>query len=136
MARRLGSAALLIGAALSLPLASVLGAIPPIPAVCRLEVIPDYTLGFVYKAVLRLSPECEFGQSLRVRKSSTLNVKREGAPVQPIRPEVGAWTLGRLSSTIPDWQLWTSNSWRWEYNDPLLTKGKWKAGEVRYARPE
>ncbi len=125
--------ALLAGAAHS---DAVLGSIPPTPPSCRLQVIPDYTLVFVYRAVLRLSPECGFDQALRVRKSSTTNTKRNGAPYQPIRPEVGAWALGRLKSTVPSSQLWTSPSWRWEYNDPILTKGKWKAGEVLSAGPQ
>ncbi|CAM3837517.1 hypothetical protein [Deinococcus frigens] len=114
---------------------AVLSSIPPTPLACRLQVIPDYTLIFAYRAVLRLSPECGFSQTLRVRKSSTTSVKRNGAPYQPIRPEVGAWALGHLASTVPGNQNWTSRSWRWEFNDLVLTKGRWIAGEVLYARP-
>lgn len=123
--------ALLAGATHS----SALLSIPAAPPTCRLQIIPDYTLIFAYRAVLRLSPECGFSQSLRVRKSSTTSTKRNGAPYQPIRPEVGAWTLGRLDTTVPENQLWTVWSWRWEYNDPILTKGKWRPAEVLYARP-
>lgn len=118
-----------------LALSLALLATPPAPPGCHLQVIPDYTLIFVYRAVLRLSPSCGFAQTLRVRKSSTTSVKRNGAPYQPIRPGEGAWDLGRLHSTVPGNQLWTSLSWRWEYNDPVLTKGKWLAAEVLYARP-
>ncbi|MDV6376023.1 hypothetical protein [Deinococcus arenicola] len=128
------NAALFTGAALALP-AAALYAIPVTPQVCHLQVIPDYTLGFVYRAVLRLSPQCGFTQTLRVRKSSTINTRRGGAPYQPIQPLKGAWTLGRLNNSVPGGALWTSNSWRWEYNDPVLTKGQWRAGEVLYARP-
>ncbi len=114
---------------------AVLDAVPSAPPSCRLQVIPDYTLIFAYRAVLRLSPECGFAQALRVRKSSTTSTKRDGAPYQPIRPELGAWELERLSTSVPANQLWTSWSWRWEYNDAILTKGKWRAAEVLYARP-
>lgn len=129
-----------------LPLALVL-ALPALaliavtaPPGCRLQVIPDYTVGFAYKAVLRPSPGCPAGQTLRVRKSSTTSVKRDGAPYQPIKPIRGAWDVG-VQSTVPERELWTVNSWRWEYYDAdawstrLQQKGRWIAAEVLRAGP-
>lgn len=112
----------------------------PEPAACRLQIIPDYTLGITYRAVLRLSPECAERASLRIRKSSTQNVRRDGAPYQPIKPTVGAWDLGP-KTTVPAGELWTLSSWRWEYYDVaawstrLGQLGRWRAGEVLRAAP-
>jgi hypothetical protein len=109
--------------------------------VCTLQVIPDYTLGVAYRAVLRPSPGCPLGTELRVRKSSTLNVRRAGAPYQPIKPETGAWLLSRTQTTVPSRELWTLYNWRWEVYDstaysPRLQKyGRWVAGEVLHAAP-
>ncbi|AIZ44884.1 hypothetical protein QR90_06840 [Deinococcus radiopugnans] len=124
-----------------LALSLALLAAPPAPPGCHLQVIPDYTLVVAYRAVLRLSPECGFSETLRVRKSSTTSTRRNGAPYQPIRPEAGAWELGRLKSTVPDRQLWTSWSWAWQWYDAeawnprTKTSGTWRAAEVLYARP-
>jgi hypothetical protein len=109
--------------------------------VCTLQVIPDYTLGVAYRAVLRPSPGCPLGAELRVRKSSTLNVRRDGAPYQPIKPETGAWLLSRTQTTVPSRELWTLYNWRWEVYDPqaysprLGKTGRWVAGEVLHAAP-
>lgn len=129
---------LLLTAALALPAVALVAVNQP-PG-CRLQVIPDYTVGFAYRAVLRPSPGCSIGETLRVRKSSTTSVKRNGAPYQPIKPEVGAWGVG-AKVTVPDRELWTLNSWRWEYYDPdlwsarLQQKGRWVAAEVLRAAP-
>jgi hypothetical protein len=108
---------------------------------CTLQVIPDYTFGVAYRAVLRPSPGCPPGTELRIRKSSTLNVRRAGAPYQPIKPESGAWTVSEYRSTVPDRELWTLYNWRWEVYDltafsPRLQKyGRWVPGEVLRAAP-
>lgn len=138
-------AMLLLGAALLIPAAAVV--VVTSPPGCRLQVIPDYTWGVTYKAVLRLSPGCTDDTTLRVRKSSTQNVRREGAPYQPIKPDGSdryagkfAWDFGTLS-TVPTNELWTVYSWRWEWWDPntwnprTQTKGRWTAAEVLRAAP-
>lgn len=113
---------------------------------CRLQVIPDYVTPIGYRAVLRPSPACAYGTVLRVRKSSTLNTRRNGAPYQPIRPEVGAWEVGQgrvLKTPVPRRELSTSTltGWRWEYwsaetwNPRTNTKGRWLAAEVLRAAP-
>ena len=108
----------------------------PLPA-CHLRILRDYTLGVTYKAVLRLSPGCRPGTVLRVRKSSTLNTRRGGAPYQPIKPEAGAWELSASKTTIPARELWTLYSWRWEFYDPAginpLTgkPGRWRGAGVQ-----
>ncbi|WP_291427075.1 sensor histidine kinase KdpD [Deinococcus sp.] len=135
---------LLLSAALLLPVAalaiSTLSA--PMPA-CRLQVIPDYDLKFAYQAVLQPSPGCREDDVLRVRKSSTTSVKRNGARYQPIKPDGTAlyggqysWRLGKRVFGVPTSELWIINSWRWEYWDPEVwnprtqQKGRWAAGEV------
>lgn len=131
---------LLLSAALALPVAALTLTQLSAP-ICRLQVIPDYTLGFAYRAVLRPAPGCGETQVLRVRKSSTTSVKRNGAPYQPIKPEVGAWDLGKTVNTVPLSERWTLNSWRWEWYDPAVwnprtnAKGRWVAGEVLRAAP-
>lgn len=131
-------ALLLLSAALLIPAAAIV--VVTSPPGCRLQVVPDYTWAVTYKAVLRLSPGCPDDTALRVRKSSTQNVRRNGAPYQPIKPEQGAWTFGR-TSTVPRNELWTVYSWRWEYYDPeawnprLSQKGRWLAAEVLHAAP-
>ena len=127
-------AALLISAALLLPAAAVLVAAPT-PASCHLQVIPDYTLGVTYRAVLRPSPGCGASAVLRVRKSSTINTVRSGARYQPIKPATGAWEVGALAvrRPVPADELWTLYNWRWEYW--AAAKGRWVAGEVLRAAP-
>ncbi|KQR40732.1 hypothetical protein [Deinococcus sp. Leaf326] len=130
-------ALLLLSAAL-IPAAAVV--VVTSPPGCRLQVIPDYTWAVTYKAVLRLSPGCMDGTALRVRKSSTQNVRREGAPYQPIKPIQGAWTFGK-TSTVPKNELWTVYTWRWEWwdaqawNPRTQTPGRWTAAEVLNATP-
>lgn len=123
-----------------------LAALLQVPPACRLQVIPDYVTPIGYRAVLRPSPVCSHGTVLRVRKSSTLNTRRAGAPYQPIRPETGAWEVGQgvtAKTPVPTRELPTSTltSWRWEYwsaetlNPRTNTKGRWLAAEVLRAAP-
>lgn len=87
------------------------------PTYCRALAIPDNVLPWAYRPVIRLAPGCPPGGFARVRKSSTLNVRHEGSPYQPIRPEVGAWNVTQNGSTIPTSELWTLITWRWEWWD-------------------
>ncbi|MVN88301.1 hypothetical protein GO986_16265 [Deinococcus sp. HMF7620] len=111
--------------------------VPPGLPVCRLQVVPDYTLGVTFRAALRLAPACPFGTVLRVRKSSTTSTRRTGAPYQPIKPEQGAWEVGApgqpLKSPVPASERWTLRSWRWEYFDAAAAR--WRGGEVLRAAP-
>ena len=104
------------------------------PSGCYLQVIPDYVLGVIYRPVLRPSPDCPADVSLRVRKTSTLSRKRDGASYQPIIPDGSerydgaySWTLGKFGSTVPSSALWTLYSWRWQYE---VTPGSniWRYG--------
>lgn len=111
-----------------------------VPPACRLQVIPDYTLAVAYKAVLRLSPGCPDGTVLRVRKSSTMNTVRSGAPYQPIKPLKGAWEVGKRGdvtiSQVPVNEVWTvlvPKPWRWEFFQSA--NGRWTAAEVLRAAP-
>lgn len=110
------------------------------PPACRLQVIPDYTLAVAYKAVLRLSPGCPDGTVLRVRKSSTMNTVRSGAPYQPIKPLKGAWEVKKRGditiSQVPVNEVWTvlvPKPWRWEFFQSA--SGRWTAAEVLRAAP-
>lgn len=112
---------------------------PPVPRpTCYLQMIPDYTFVVAYKAVLRLPASCRYDAVLRVRKSSTLNTVRNGAPYQPYQ---GPWDLGWGRSNVPNAKLWTSLNWRWEYFDPALINprtgalGTWRPAEVLRAAP-
>ncbi|WP_019588412.1 hypothetical protein [Deinococcus apachensis] len=87
------------------------------PAHCRIEVIVDNVLPSAYPPVIRVAPGCPPGGYARVRKSSTLNLRRNGAPYQPVRSTVGAWNVTASSSTIPPGELWTPATWRWEWWD-------------------
>lgn len=102
---------------------ALLGSRPPPPG-CYLRVIPDYSFGVIYRPVLKPSPDCGADVSLRVRKTSTLNRRKNGAPYQPIIPDgsakyggVYSWTLGKFGGTIPAGELWTLYSWRWQWLD-------------------
>ena len=119
---------------------------PPAPPSCHLQVIPDYTVVVAYRAVLRPSPACVWNTVLRVRKSSTLNVIRDGAPYQPIKPERGAWEVASsvqpVTRPVPDQELWTLQRppWRWEWFDETAmnaagTPGRWRPAEVLRAAP-
>jgi hypothetical protein len=132
-------AALLIGAALGFTSAASAQSTPALPRpACYLQVIPDYTFVVAYKAVLRLSPRCTYDASLRVRKSSTINTVRNGAPYQPYQ---GPWDFGDAKSTVPNAKLWTSLQWVWEYFDPTRmnprtgVQGIWRPAEVLRAAP-
>ena len=107
---KLALAALMVGAASAAPL-------PPIPNNCAVVVLRDYELGWAYYAQVRLVPECPEGGSARVRKTSTLSTKVNGNPYQPIRPEVGAWTVTRHGDNIPNSMQFTLYNWAWQYSD-------------------
>ncbi|GGK11879.1 hypothetical protein GCM10008955_01410 [Deinococcus malanensis] len=98
----------------------------PLVKYCAVQIIRDNALIFAYKPVIRLHPSCSRRAQARVRKSSTLNTRRNGAPYQPIRPEKGAWTVTASGTTIPNRDLWTTWSWRWEYWDGT----HWRPAEV------
>ncbi|WP_019584655.1 hypothetical protein [Deinococcus apachensis] len=108
-------AALLIGAALSLPTASAQ------TTYCPVQVIPDYVLGFAYRALLRLDPACPPGGVGRVRKVSTLNSYGPFVPQKPGGlPQYGGvwgWNLTAISSSVPSRELWTTLHWEWNYWD-------------------
>lgn len=117
-------AALLIGAA-SLLLAPAPQAQPLPP--CTLTLTPDRVQGISYHATLRVAPSCPTGAAFRVRKSSTLNVVRKGAPYQPIKPDgspayghLFSWTVSRTSSNVPRAEEWTSLTWEWQVYRPQL----------------
>jgi len=137
---------LFLTALLALPGAALVLVTNAAPPACRLQVIPDYVTPVSYQAVLRPSPACQDGTVLRVRKSSTLNTRVNGAPVQPIRPLKGAWEVGKntlVNAPVPWRELTTITvtRWRWEWFDasapnPLtLAKGRWVAAEVLRAAP-
>lgn len=88
---------------------------------CPVIVYRDYHFGAVYKAVPRLPTTCQ--GTARVRKSSTINVRRNGAPYQPVKPEIGAWDVTRTKTNIPPRELWTLTTWRWEYWDGSRWRG-------------
>ena len=109
---KLALAALMIGAAS----AAVTDA--PTPShYCRLVVYKDYEMGFAYYAQLALAPECTPGQVARVRRSSTLNVIRNGARYQPIDPANGAWEVTATGDNVPNGKqfTYTWSTWDWEY---------------------
>ncbi|GAA4002601.1 hypothetical protein GCM10022631_11600 [Deinococcus rubellus] len=87
------------------------------PAACTLTLSPDQVRGVAYHVRLIVSPGCPASTVFRIRKSSTLNVKRKGAPYQPIKPLTGAWEIGKATNTVPAAELWTSLTWRWELYD-------------------
>ncbi|THF70524.1 hypothetical protein E7T06_07415 [Deinococcus sp. Arct2-2] len=111
---------------LSLLLASAIALPAPAPTYCRTIVIKDSVVLVAYKPVIRLAPDCPPDAQARVRKSSTLNTRRNGAPYQPIRPLIGAWIVTPYGSTIPANELWTLLTWRWEWWDGT----RWQASEV------
>lgn len=103
------------------------------PAPCTLTLSPDQVRGVAYHVRLIVSPGCPASTVFRVRKSSTLNVKRKGAPYQPIKPLEGAWEIGKARNTVPTAELWTSLTWRWEkfapdeYSNTTGELGTWRA---------
>lgn len=101
--KRLFLMALLLPAALAAP--------------CTLTMIPADVRGATYKAKFIVSPSCPAATHFRVRKSSTTSLKRDGAPYQPIKPLLGAWTVTKASATIPAAELWSLATWRWEWWD-------------------
>ncbi|GAA3995157.1 hypothetical protein GCM10022631_01620 [Deinococcus rubellus] len=108
------------------------------PAPCAITLSPDQVRGVAYHVRLIVSPGCPASTVFRVRKSSTLNVKRKGAPYQPIKPLQGAWEIGKARNTVPDAELWTSITWRWELYDAekfnVLTDelGAWRGIPVEH----
>lgn len=87
------------------------------PASCQLTLRISEAQAATYRVALIIPPACPPDRVFRVRKSSTLNVKRDGAPYQPIKPTVGAWEISRLKSTVPRAELSGLNTWRWEVWD-------------------
>ena len=98
---------------------------------CKVGIIPDSTFPpFAYKAVLRLDPLCPPGGVAYVRKSSTINTIKKGAPYQPTIPggqgRFGgkwSWKMTTTLNEVPSSQLWTLNLWRWEYFDGNQWRG-------------
>lgn len=88
--------------------------VPSPPTFCEVRILRDYDVSLTYFAVFRLSSNCPPGGVARVRKSSTMNTKAAGAPYQPIRPEIGAWTVTPDGTTVPFSARWTLNSWQWQ----------------------
>ena len=91
---------------------------------CAVRMLPDYHFGFSYFARLRLDPACPAGGVGRVRKTSTLSTKANGARYQPVKPDGSAqfgglysWTITKSGDNIPPGEEWTFNRWRWEYWD-------------------
>ena len=121
---KLTLAALLTGAASAAPL-------PPTPAppLCRVVVYRDYVFAFGYYAVPNLAPECPPGSTGRLRKSSTLNTKAQGAAFQPIRPDHGAWTVTNSGDDVPNSEqlMYRFSTWEWQY----FTGKTWQPAEVR-----
>jgi len=77
--------------------AALVGALLARPATpCTLTLVPDQVRGVAYHVLLNVSPTCPAETTFRVRKSSTINTKRNGAPYQPIKPLQGAWELGTV----------------------------------------
>lgn len=119
--------------ALAALLSAVGAALAPVPpsTPCTLTLTPDAVRGAQFHARLSLAGSCGHGASFRVRKSSTLNVRRQGAPYQPIKPITGAWTVTPRGSNIPPAELWTLITWRWErfypdeYNVRTREYGVW-----------
>ncbi|MFB9994464.1 hypothetical protein ACFFLM_21135 [Deinococcus oregonensis] len=120
---------LLLASALAAPVP----ALPPTPApiptptYCPTIVIKDNVIVVAYKPVIRLAADCPADGQARVRKSSTLNTRRSGAPYQPIRPLQGAGVVTPDGNTIPANELWTLLTWRWEWCDGT----HWRPSEVR-----
>lgn len=92
----------------------------PPPTFCEVRILRDYDLALTYFAVFRLASSCPADGVARIRKSNTLSTKANGAPYQPIRPEVGAWTVTKDGTTVPFSARWTLNSWQWQYWDGSL----------------
>ncbi len=105
-------AALLFGAASAAPADA-----PTTGHYCRLVVYKDYQMGFGYYAQLALAPECTPGQVARIRRSSTLNVIRNGARYQPIDPATGAWEVSATGDNVPNGKqfTYTWSTWVWQY---------------------
>lgn len=121
-------AALLFGAASSAV------AIPRPPATlpsgvtyCPAVVYQDYQFGVVYYAQVYRAGSCQAQDLTRVRKTSTLNTRANGAQYQPIRPGAGAWEVTPSGDTIPNDAQWTLYSWDWEYYDGL----RWQKAVVK-----
>ena len=132
--------ALLIGAALAL------SAQAQPSTSCTLTLTPDRVQGISYHATLHVAPSCPPGAAFRVRKSSTLNTVRKGAPYQPIKPDgspayerLFSWTVSRAGSNIPRAEEWTSLTWEWQWYHPELWNaraggyGLWQRIPVRGA---
>ncbi len=116
-------------AALTLGAASAAAASSPSPPLCRVVIYRDYVFAFGYYAVPNLAPECPPGSTGRLRKSSTLNTKAQGAAFQPIRPDHGAWTVSSSGDDVPNSEqlMYRFSTWEWQY----FTGKTWQPAEVR-----
>lgn len=101
--------------ALGLLLGASAATVPhPAPVYCHISVLRDYELGFAYYARLLLDPDCPAQGQARVRKTSTVSTRRNGAPYQPINPNTGAWTITQNGGNVPPGATFTFNSWVWQ----------------------
>jgi hypothetical protein len=117
-------AALLIGAAAAAPLPRSMP-----PPLCRVVVYRDYDFALGTYWTPRLAPGCPPDGIGRLRKSSTLNTKAQGAAFQPIRPAHGAWTVTSSGDDVPNSEQ-TSYFWStWEWQD--YEKTGWQKAETR-----
>ncbi|AWN23996.1 hypothetical protein DKM44_12780 [Deinococcus irradiatisoli] len=107
------------------------------PPTCTLTLIPDQVRGVAYHVIFKVAPSCPADAVFRVRKSSTINQKKNGAPYQPIKPLVGAWDIGKTTSTVPGAELWTSLTWQWQvYDEAQLNPATQLPGTWRRIRTE
>ncbi|GGR19002.1 hypothetical protein GCM10008957_34590 [Deinococcus ruber] len=104
---------------------------PPPPIYCPVVMYQDYYFALSYYVVPALSPDCPPGGVGRLRKSSTLNQKAQGAHYQPIRPQSGAWTVTVFGDDVPRSERFTNvfSTWEWQY---VEADGKhWHTADVR-----
>ena len=114
-------AALLLGVTAAAPL--------PKPPLCPVVIYRDYSFAVGYYAVPALAPTCPLGSTGRLRKSSTLSLKSQGAKYQPIKPDAGAWNVTFSGDTVPraeKFVYWFS-TWEWQTYDGT----HWMPVEVR-----
>ena len=106
-------------AALILVAAGSLAPAASVPPLCRVVIYTDYNAGVGYYAVPQLAPECPGNAVGRLRKSSTLNTRQQGARFQPIRPVTGAWTITFFGDDVPNSEqfVYWFSSWEWQWYD-------------------
>ena len=116
---KLTLAALLLGAASAVPA----------PPLCKVVVYRDYTFAVGYYAVPTLAPGCPAHSTGRLRKSSTLNLKEQGAAYQPIKLQSGAWNVTANGDDVPrsERTVYFFSTWEWQTYDGH----HWLPAEVR-----